>query len=75
MKPNLQLQSTLIRYPTIIECLGADAQLPTRQLHPRVPPAIAWSPQWVVAIPLTRAHLATPLGYRLHRAAAHMSLL
>lgn len=75
MKLDSQLQGALIGYPAVIVCLGVDAQLTVRQLHPGVPPVVTWSAQWMVGIPLACPYFGSTLGDGLHGASAHMSLL
>lgn len=75
MKPNLQLQRTLIRHPAIVERLGAHAQLPPLQLHPRVPTAVTRPPQRMMTVTAARPDLRPALRQRLHRSHAHVRFL
>jgi hypothetical protein len=74
MKFDFQLEGVLIRNPAIVERLGADAELSTRQLHPRIPSVVAWSSQWVVCVAVACPHPCASLRPRFECTATDVCL-
>ena len=75
MEFDYQLLVLLIWYPALDIRHVRHTELPTGQLHPRVPSVVARSAQRMVGVPTTRADIDTSTRQRLHGAQAHMGLL